>query len=86
MQQLSVSEPHSTRGRHTAGWRWLRQGQGAVERWRASLDVARQDGHVQVGRRRVVELGVLEIAELHGELEVDPLLLDVVLREGEGEG
>ena len=26
MQQLSVSEPRSTRGRHTAGWRWLRQG------------------------------------------------------------
>ena len=46
----------------------------------------RDDSHVQVGRRRVVELGVLEIAELHGELEVDPLLLDVVLCEGEGEG
>ena len=51
---------------------------------RCSLDVARHDGHVQVGRRRVVELGVLEIAELHGELDVDALLLDVILRERDG--
>ena len=46
----------------------------------------RDDSHVQVGRRRVVELGVLEIAELHGEAQLDALVLDVVLCEGEGEG
>ena len=40
----------------------------------------RDDSHVQVGRRRVVELRVLEIAELHGKAQLDALVLDVVLR------
>mmetsp|Transcript_15640 Transcript_15640/g.33458 ORF Transcript_15640/g.33458 Transcript_15640/m.33458 type:complete len:311 (+) Transcript_15640:141-1073(+) len=46
--------------------------------------VVDEDGEVEVGGRRVAQLGVLEVAELHGKLDVHVLLARVLLREGDG--